>query len=147
MYKNYYHEQLTKISTCVKYSIDAYHRYIFPFCSGNLNSLDYHSDFHNFMFLLFPNCFLPFPLVFPNIFRGVSTFSLVCLLQCFPFPILDFAANLDMFCCTAQTRNYTAESQGNRAVCMEVFKTLFRVLLPTFVTGSRNKYVNNLYFS
>ena len=47
MYENYYDEQLTKIGTCVKYSIDAYHgyilpRYILPFCFVNLNSRDYH---------------------------------------------------------------------------------------------------------
>ena len=29
MYENYYDEQLAKISTCVKYSIDVYHIYTF----------------------------------------------------------------------------------------------------------------------
>ena len=31
MYEHYYHEQLAKISTCVKYLTDGYDRYILPF--------------------------------------------------------------------------------------------------------------------
>ena len=47
IYENYYDDQLVKISTCVKYSIDAYQRYILPFRFGNLNSRD---DSLNVMF-------------------------------------------------------------------------------------------------
>ena len=98
MYENYYHEQLAKISTCVKNSIDAYDRYILPrytlsFCFRNLNSRDYHGDYLNVMFPR-PNCFLPFHLVFPHVSLGVSTVSFAVspvFPQCFPFPILDFA--------------------------------------------------------
>ena len=80
MYKNYYHEQLAKIRTCVKYSIDAYHWYIYPrnillFHFGNLNSRDYQGGPLNFMFPRFPNCFLPFLLVFLHVSSGVSTVS------------------------------------------------------------------------
>ena len=58
-----YREQL-KISTCVKCWIDAYQRYILPFRFRYLNSGDYHGDSLNVMFTRFPNCFLPFPLMF-----------------------------------------------------------------------------------
>ena len=83
MYENYNHEQLAKISTCVKYSIDANDRYILPrcilpFCFGNLNSRDYHGYSLNVMFPCFANvsyrfpwCFLMFPpvfLQFPSVF-------------------------------------------------------------------------------
>ena len=79
MYESYYHEQLAKISTCVKYSIDAYHRYILPrymlpFCFGNLNFRNYHGDSRNVMFPRFPNCFQPFPLVFPHVSPGFLLF-------------------------------------------------------------------------
>ena len=102
IYENYYHEQLAKISSCVKYSIDAYHwyillRYILAFCFRNLNSCDYHGDSHNAMF----------PLVswlFPEVSAGVSTcfswcFGFLQCFSCFPavfllFPILDFAYNI-----------------------------------------------------
>ena len=81
MYVYYYHEQLAKIITCVIYSIDAYQRYILPryilsFCFGNLNSRDYHGDSLNVMFPRFPNCFLPFPLVFPHVSPSVFIFSI-----------------------------------------------------------------------
>ena len=62
--------------------IYAYHRHILRFCFRNLN---YQGDSHqctivrviliNAMFPLFPNCFLPFPLVFPHVSPGVSTVS------------------------------------------------------------------------
>ena len=92
MYENYYHEQLAKISTCVKYSIDAFHRYVLPryfllFCFGILNACDYPGDFFNVMFPRFPNCFLLFPLMFPHVSPGVSAVSFVVSpvsLQCFP---------------------------------------------------------------
>lgn len=79
-FKNYYYEQFAKISTCVKYLIDAYHRYILPryissFRFGNFNSCDYHGQCLNLMFPLFHKCFLSFPL-FP-----VLNFA---LLQCYP---------------------------------------------------------------
>ena len=55
---------------------------------------NYNYNSHNVMFLRFPNCFLLFPLVFPNAFppasmvsSGVSLFPLSVSL----FPILDFA--------------------------------------------------------
>ena len=93
MYENYYHKQLAKISTSVKYSIDAYDRYIYsryilPFCFGNLSSRDYHGDSLNVTFPRFPYCFPPFPLgvsaFFSRCFYGFSAlFSL--------FPILDSA--------------------------------------------------------
>ena len=94
MYENYYHAQLAKISTCVKYSGDAYDRYILSFCFGNLNSRDYHGDSLNGMF---PR--------FPTVSPGVSACFAQCFygfLRCFSFfpavfalfPILDFAKNL-----------------------------------------------------
>ena len=54
---------------CVKYSIVAYdkcilRRYILPFCFGKVNSRNYHGDSLNVTFFRFPNCFLPFSLVF-----------------------------------------------------------------------------------
>ena len=75
----------------MKYSIDAYHghilpRYILSFCFGNLNSRDYHGVSLNVMF---PNSFLPFPLVFPHDFLGVFTVSFG-----YGFPILDFVIAL-----------------------------------------------------
>ena len=39
IYENYYHEQLAKISTCMKYSIDVYRRYILPSRELKLPSL------------------------------------------------------------------------------------------------------------
>ena len=92
MYQNYYHEQLAKISTCVKYLKDTYDRYILPryfllLCFGNLNSRDYDSDslgmlcFPGFLtvshrfpwcFRMFPPAFLRFPLVFLLFPLGVS---------------------------------------------------------------------------
>ena len=96
-----YHEQLAKITTCVKYSIDAYHRdflprYILPFCFGNLNPRDYHGDSLSVMFPRFSNFFLPFPLVFSACFSRCFYGFLRCF-SCFPalfplFPILDFAS-------------------------------------------------------
>ena len=85
MYENYYHKQLAKISTSVKYSIDAYDRYIYsryilPFCFGNLSSRDYHGDSLNVTFPRFPYCFPPFPLVFPHFSHVVST----VFPHCFP---------------------------------------------------------------
>ena len=82
----------SKISTCVKYSIDAYHRYILrryilPSCFGNLNSRACQGDSLNAMFPRFLNCFQPFPLAFPHVSPGVSTFPHMF----FPFPILDFS--------------------------------------------------------
>ena len=74
IYENCYDNQLVKISTCVKYSIHAYQRYILPFRSGNLNSRD---DFLNVMFPQFPNCFLPFPPVYP-----VPYFRFCVISQC-----------------------------------------------------------------
>ena len=58
--------------------ISGYHKHILPryivsFCFENLNFRDYHGDSLNFMFLQFPNCFQPFPLVFPHVSPGVST--------------------------------------------------------------------------
>ena len=102
MSENYYHEQLPQISTCTEYSIDFYHKYILPFCFGNVNSRDYHGDSLNVMFHRFPNCFLPFPLVFPHVSLGVSTVSFGVspgLPAVFAlFPILDFAyLNLQSF--------------------------------------------------
>ena len=73
MYENDYDEQLAKISTCVKYSADAYYKYIFSFCFGNLNSHDCDGDSLNAMIVQFPNCFLPFLLVFPQVSFGAST--------------------------------------------------------------------------
>ena len=70
-----YHEQLAKIGTCVKYSVDAYHIYILPFCFMNLNSRDYHADFLNVMFPKFHNSFLQFPLMLLHLSLGVSTVS------------------------------------------------------------------------
>ena len=95
MYQNYYHEQLAKISTCVKYLKDTYDRYILPryfllLCFGNLNSRDYDSDslgmlcFPGFLtvshrfpwcFRMFPPAFLRFPLVFRLFSRSVSSVS------------------------------------------------------------------------
>ena len=99
IYENYYHEQLAKISTCVKYSTSAFHRYInlkyiSPSCSGNVNFRDYHGGSLNFMFSIlcfpgfltishsFPWCFgtflpvfLRFPLVFLLFPRSVCPFS------------------------------------------------------------------------
>ena len=82
---------------CVKYSMDAYHRcilegYIFPLCFGNLNLRDYHGYSLNAIFSRFPNCFLPFPLVFRYVSPGVSTVSFgvsPVSLQFFPFAIFD----------------------------------------------------------
>ena len=64
----------------MKYSIDAYHRYILPryispFGFRKLNSRGYHCDSLDVMFPRFPNCFLPFPLVFPHVSPNVSTVS------------------------------------------------------------------------
>ena len=88
MYENYYHEQLAKISTFVKYLTDAYHWYILPFCFVNLNSCDYHGDSLGVLFCWFsvsyhfPWCFqmffpvfLRFPLVFLLFFHSVSPVS------------------------------------------------------------------------
>ena len=80
MYENYYHEELVKISTCAKYSIDAYDRYIlpkyvFPFFYGNLNSCNYYGDSINVMCPWLPNCFLPFPLVLSHVSPGVYMVS------------------------------------------------------------------------
>ena len=80
LYENYYFEHLLKVSTCVKYLIDAYHGYIFPrnlslLFFGNLDSWDYHRDSLNVMFPRSPNCFLFFSLVFPHNSPGVSTVS------------------------------------------------------------------------
>ena len=88
MYENCYNEQLAKIRIDVKYSINAYDRYILPFCFGNVNSGDYHGDFVNFMFpqfpvsYRFPCCFrmclplfLRFPLMFLQFSRGVFPVS------------------------------------------------------------------------
>ena len=48
---------------------------------------DYYGDYLNVMFLQFPNHFLPFPMVFPNVFPTVSTIS-VGVSTVFPsFPI------------------------------------------------------------
>ena len=85
----YYHEQLTKIRTFVKYSIRAYHRYILQFCFGNLNFRDYHGDpsilcFPGFQtisyrfsccFRVFLPVFLRFPSVFVLFPRGVCPVS------------------------------------------------------------------------
>ena len=93
MYEHYYHEQLAKISTCVKYLTDGYDRYILPFWFWNLNSRDYHGDFLNVMFPQFPNCFLPFPLVFLHVFASVSTVSFGVSrvsLQCSPVSYFRF---------------------------------------------------------
>ena len=79
MYENYYHEQLAKISTCVKYSIDAYHKYILPFGFGDLNS-NFHNNSPNVNFPRFSNSFLPFSLVFPHVSSGVSAVSFGFLL-------------------------------------------------------------------
>ena len=79
--KKFYYEQLAKIVTCVKYLINAYHRFSFPtyislFPFGNLDSLDYHGDPLNVVFTRFPNCFIKFPLMFPHVSFGVSTVPL-----------------------------------------------------------------------
>ena len=87
MYENYYHKQLAKINTFVEYSINVYHRYILPFCLGNLSSCDYQGDSVNDMFARFPNYFLPFPLVVPHVCPGISTVSFVISpvsWHCFP---------------------------------------------------------------
>ena len=88
MYENYYYEQLVKIITFVKYSIDAFHgfmlRYTFCRCvSRNVNSRDYHGDSLNIVFLL--------------VFRMFSTdfYGILGCFSCFPsvfllFPILNF---------------------------------------------------------
>ena len=75
IYENYYHEQLAKISPCLKYSINAYHKYILPLCFRKVNSRDNHGDSLNVMFPRFPNCFLPFPLMFLHVSAGVPTVS------------------------------------------------------------------------
>ena len=80
----------------VKYSIDAYHRYISraTFCrflSGT--QISQHGDCHNVIFSRFPNYFLPLPLVFPHVSPSVSTVSFGVSSgspQCLLFPILDF---------------------------------------------------------
>ena len=98
MYENYYHEQLAKISTCVKNSIDAYDRYILPrytlsFCFRNLNSRDYHGDYLNVMF--------PRPNLFPTVSPGISACFSWCFyrfLRCFPcFPAV-FPVSYFRFC-------------------------------------------------
>ena len=63
---------------CINFFI--YHRYklpryILPLRLGYVGSRDYHSDFLNVVFPQFPNCFLPFPLVFTNLSSSVSTVS------------------------------------------------------------------------
>ena len=101
MYENYYYEQLAKISTCAKFSSDACHRYILPFCFGNFKSCDYHGDSLNFMFPRFANCFLPFPLVFPHVSPGISTVSFgvsPVSTQCFPcFLFRIYVENIRVF--------------------------------------------------
>ena len=100
MYENYYHEQLTKISTCVKYLTDAFHKYtlmrhILLFYFRNINSHDYYRDSINVMFPRFPPCFLPFPLVFLHVSPGVCMVSLgvSSVSPVSPlFPILNFVA-------------------------------------------------------
>ena len=86
---------------CINFFI--YHRYklpryILPLRLGYVGSRDYHSDFLNVVFPQFPNCFLPFPLVFIKSFlQCFYSFSgcFSCLSQCFflgcfsLFPILD----------------------------------------------------------
>ena len=84
VYENYYYEQLAKISTWVKYSIVAYHKYILPryillFYFGNVNSRDFIKlipsmlCFPGFLTVSyrFPWCFrmfLPVFLRFPSVF-------------------------------------------------------------------------------
>ena len=53
---------------------------------------DYYGDYLNFMFLQSPNHFLPFPMVFLNIFPTVSTISLdvSTVFPSFPIQILQF---------------------------------------------------------
>ena len=88
MYENYYHEQLAKISTCVKYSIDAYHRYMLPFCFEKLKSRNYYGDSLNVVspvFSLFSTasldvCTCMFSPVVSTVFYGASPISP----QCFP---------------------------------------------------------------
>ena len=81
--------------TCVKYSIDAYHKYILPFVLGNLSSRDYQSDPSNVMFPRFPVSyhfpwcfrlcllvflrFLPVFLLFPCSISPVSYFRFCVL--------------------------------------------------------------------
>ena len=77
MYEKYYDEQLAEIITCVKYSIDAYNKYILskyilPFRFRNLISGDYHGYSLSVMFSCFHKCFVPFPLVFPTVSPSVS---------------------------------------------------------------------------
>lgn len=99
MYESYYYKQLVKIITCVKYSIDTYHRYILqryilPLCLRNLASLDYHGDSLN---PVFPGPGFLFPTVSPGVSAYFPWCSMVFLgVSCFPskfdlFPILDFA--------------------------------------------------------
>ena len=105
MYENYYYEQLAKISTCVKYSIDAYHKYILPryillFYFGNVNSRDFIKlipsmlCFPGFLTVSyrFPSCFrmfLPVFLRFPSVFLLFPLFPTIDFESIYPSVISD----------------------------------------------------------
>ena len=87
MYKNNYHEQFraivfwTKIRICVKNSIDA------SFRDLKIPVIYMVIPTANIIFPRFPNCFLPFSLVFPYVSSGVLTVSSgvsTVSSQCFP---------------------------------------------------------------
>ena len=109
----------SKISTCVKYLIDAYHRYILrryilPSCFGNLNSRACQGDSLNVMFPRFLNCFQPFPLVFPHVSPGVSTFPH----SVFPVSYFRFFG-----CISALHKSLCKGSVKNDFVCIETSET------------------------
>ena len=56
MYENYYHEELVKIRTCVKYLINAYLWCLFPWyiLTFRCENWNYHGDSLSFMFPWFP---------------------------------------------------------------------------------------------
>ena len=79
IYENYYHEQLAKISTCMRYSIDVYHRYILPSRELKLPSLSW----------WFPPCYVsPVSWLFPTVSPGAPLAFL--LFRCSVSPVSYF---------------------------------------------------------
>lgn len=105
MHENYYHEELAKISTCVKCSIDAYHRYIFPRYTVLFRELKF-----TWLSWWYPQCYVsPVSYLIPSVFTGDSACFPRCFcgylgcFSCFPalfsaFPNLDFAENHLLTC-------------------------------------------------